>query len=92
MGLLQILTRLQQLAPDDIRGRIMSLNSICLNGAMPISTLTISTAIQIFGLKPIMAVCAATLAGVAFALWRRFTHKAFLPVTPILDMQTGTSI
>jgi MFS family permease len=90
MGLLQILTRLQQLAPDDIRGRIMSLNSICLNGAMPISTLTISTAIQFFGMKPIMAVCAVTLAGVAFALWRRYTHKAFLPAAPILDMQTGT--
>jgi MFS family permease len=90
MGLLQILTRLQQLSPDEIRGRIMSLNSICLNGAMPLATLAISTSIQFLGMKPVMAVCACLLATVAFLLWRRYTHKAFLPSPVLHELQTGT--
>ena len=91
MGLLQILTRLQQLAPDDIRGRVMSLNGIALNGAMPLSTLTISTAIQLFGMKPVMAACGCLLAIVTYSLWRRYTHKAFLPSEPMSEIQMGTS-
>ena len=91
MGLLQILTRLQQLAPDDIRGRVMSLNGIALNGAMPISTLTISTSIQVFGMKPVMAICGCLLAIVTFSLWQRYTHKAFLPSDSLPEIQMGTS-
>jgi MFS family permease len=79
-GLVQVQTRLQQLAPDDMRGRVLSVNGLAFNGVMPASTLTISAASTAFGIPVMLCVCAAALAAGSFALWRRFTWKAFVPV------------
>ncbi len=79
-GLVQVQTRLQQLAPDDMRGRVLSVNGLAFNGVMPASTLSISAASTVFGIPVMLCVCAAALAAGSFALWRRFTWKAFVPV------------
>lgn len=83
MGLIQIQTRLQQLAPDDMRGRVLSVNGLAFNGVMPIATLSISGASTALGLPIVLGGCGAALAMGSYAIWRRFTWKAFLPPEPI---------
>ena len=80
MGLIQVQTRLQQLAPDHMRGRVLSVNGLAFNGVMPFSTLSISAASMVLGLPIVIGGCALALAGGAFLVWRRFTWKAFAPV------------
>jgi MFS family permease len=79
MGLVQVQTRIQQLAPDHMRGRVLSVNGLAFNGVMPASTLTISSASTIFGIPIVMGVCAVALVLLITLLWRRFTWKAFVP-------------
>ena len=79
MGNSQIMTRLQQRAREEMRGRVMSLNSLAFNGVMPFSTLGISGLAQLFGLHIIMFFSALLLAAGAFYLWRRYVWKAFIP-------------
>jgi MFS family permease len=78
-GLIQVQTRLQQLAPDHMRGRVLSVNGLAFNGVMPASTLSISAASTAFGIPVMLGVCALALTAGSFALWRRFTWKAFVP-------------
>ncbi len=80
MGLVQIGTRMQQLAPDDIRGRVLSVNGLAFNGMMPFSTLTISAVSSLIGLNVVMLICGGGLAAGSMWLWRRYTWQAF--VTP----------
>lgn len=75
----QIATRLQQTAPEELRGRVMSLNSLAFNGVMPFSTLLISGLSQLIGQQIVMGASAALLAVFAFYLWRRYVSKAFMP-------------
>lgn len=84
MGLVQVQTRVQQLAPDDLRGRVMSVNGLAFNGVMPFSTFTVSTATTEFGAPITLAVCAVLLAICSAWLWRRFTWKAFVPSEPVV--------
>ncbi|HWV34675.1 MAG TPA: MFS transporter [Thermomicrobiales bacterium] len=79
MGLMQITTRVQQLAPEELRGRVLSINGLAFNGVMPFSTLTISAAAQAIGLPIVMGACSVLLAIGSLAIWRRYTWKAFLP-------------
>lgn len=79
MGNSQIMTRLQQTAREELRGRVMSLNSLAFNGVMPFSTLGISGLAQLFGLHIVMGASAGLLALGAIYLWRRYVWKAFLP-------------
>lgn len=75
----QISTRLQQTAPEELRGRVMSLNSLAFNGVMPFSTLLISGLAQVIGLHIVMGACAVLLAVFCFYLWKRYVSKAFIP-------------
>ncbi|MGC4108234.1 MAG: MFS transporter [Thermomicrobiales bacterium] len=84
MGLIQVQTRVQQLAPDDLRGRVMSVNGLAFNGVMPFSTLTISMAQQEFGAPVVLAVCAVGVAVASTWIWRRYTWKAFQAPEPIV--------
>jgi MFS family permease len=77
MGLIQVQTRLQQLAPDHMRGRVLSVNGLAFNGVMPFSTLSISGASMVFGLPIVIGGSALALAGGAFLIWQRYTWKAF---------------
>jgi hypothetical protein len=79
MGLIQVQTRIQQLAPDDMRGRVLSVNGLAFNGVMPIATLSVSGASILLGLPFVMGVCGVALAIGSWFLWRRFTWKAFVP-------------
>ena len=81
LGLIQIQTRLQQLAPDAMRGRVLSVNGLAFNGVMPASTLSMSTLATVFGQQVVLAGCAIAMLGVSTLLWRRYTWKAFQPET-----------
>lgn len=85
-GNTQIMTRLQQLAPDEMRGRVMSVNSLAFNGVMPFATLTVAGVSQVVGQPVVMAVSAAILVGSSAWLWRRFVWQAFRPVEPVAAM------
>ncbi|HLU37284.1 MAG TPA: MFS transporter, partial [Thermomicrobiales bacterium] len=54
----QLSTRLQQTAPDELRGRVMSLNMLAFNGVMPFSTLLVSALAEVFG-QPAILVASA---------------------------------
>jgi MFS family permease len=82
MGLLQVLTRLQQLATDEMRGRVMSLNGIALNGAMPLATFSSSLAVQEIGMRPVLLVAAAAFACTTYLVWKRYTVQAFAEMKP----------
>lgn len=79
MGNSQIMTRLQQTSPEELRGRIMSLISLAFNGVMPFSTLSLSALAQVIGLDIVIGLSAVLLALCGVYLWRRYVWKAFLP-------------
>jgi MFS family permease len=79
LGLIQIQTRLQQLAPDHMRGRVLSVNGLAFNGVMPASTLSISTLASSYGQHVVLAGCAAAMLVGSVLIWRRYTWKAFAP-------------
>ncbi len=79
MGLIQIQTRLQQLAPDDLRGRVLSVNGLAFNGVMPFATLSMSALSTVLGLQAVLGGCAILLAAGSALLWRRYTWMAFEP-------------
>jgi hypothetical protein len=81
-GNTQISTRLQQLAPDEMRGRVLSVNSLAFNGVMPFATIGISVLSQAIGQSSVMLICAALMVVFCFYLWRRFVWKAFVPAEP----------
>lgn len=80
-GNTQIQTRVQQLAPDELRGRVLSVNSLAFNGVMPFSTMAVAGASQVVGQHVVMAVCAGLLAVSTFLIWKRFAWKAFVPAS-----------
>lgn len=75
----QLATRLQQSAPDELRGRVMSLNMLAFNGVMPFSTLLVSALAEVFGQPLILVVSAALLGAGSYVIWKRMAHKAFIP-------------
>ncbi|MGI8483057.1 MAG: MFS transporter [Thermomicrobiales bacterium] len=80
MGLIQVQTRIQQLAPDELRGRVLSVNGLAFNGVMPLSTFTISTATTELGAPLVLGSCAVLTAICSAWIWRRYTWKAFVPL------------
>lgn len=83
-GNTQISTRVQQLAPDELRGRVLSVNSLAFNGVMPFATIGVSLLSEAIGQHIVMGGCAICLAVLSVTIWRRYTWKAFLPSsTPI---------
>ena len=75
----QIMTRLQQLAPDEIRGRVLSLNTLSFNGVMPFATILISLLSQVIGQHIVMGGSALLLGLSGLYLWRRYVWMAFEP-------------
>jgi MFS family permease len=75
----QLATRLQQSAPDALRGRVMSLNMLAFNGVMPFATLLVSALAEVFGQPAILVASAVLLGAGSWAIWRRWAHKAFIP-------------
>lgn len=85
----QITTRIQQLAPDDMRGRLLSINFLAFNGVMPFSTISISILSQIIGQKIVMGSCAVLVASGCYFIYKRFAWKAFLVPEPITANRTS---
>ncbi len=75
----QIQTRVQQIAPDELRGRVLSIVSLAFNGVMPFSTIIVSGSVELTGQPIVLAVCAALAAAGSWYLWRRFAWQAFEP-------------
>ena len=75
----QIQTRVQQIAPDDLRGRVLSIVGLAFNGVMPFSTIVVSGAAEVFGQPAVLAASAALTAVGSWWLWRRYASQAFLP-------------
>jgi len=78
-GNTQINARLQQLAPDDMRGRVLSVNSLAFNGVMPFATMGVSALSELVGQHVVIQACAICLAIGSFIIWRRYAWKAFVP-------------
>ena len=81
----QLATRLQQTAPEQLRGRVMSLVTLAFNGVMPFSTLFISFLAQTVG-QPQVLIGSGVLLGIGILiLWKRYIHKSFDPnIEPIV--------
>jgi len=77
-GNTQISTRVQQLAPDEMRGRVLSVNSLAFNGVMPFATMIVSLLAESIGQHIVMGACAVLLAIGSFLIWRRYAWKAFV--------------
>ena len=75
----QIQTRVQQLAPDDLRGRVLSIVGLAFNGVMPFSTIVVSGAAEVFGQPAVLGICAVLTALGSWWLWRRYAWQAFVP-------------
>lgn len=75
----QIQTRVQQIAPDDLRGRVLSIVSLAFNGVMPFATIIVSGTAEIFGQPLVLAVCSVLTALGSWYLWRRYAWQAFVP-------------
>ena len=89
-GNTQISTRLQQLAPDDMRGRVLSVNSLAFNGVMPFATMTIAGLSQVIGQSVVMMVSSVLLVGFCVLLWRRYVWQAFIPAETVIAPVTAT--
>lgn len=81
----QLATRLQQTAPEQLRGRVMSLVTLAFNGVMPFSTLVISALSQTVGQSQVLVGSGVLLAFGVLFLWKRYLHKSFDPdIEPIV--------
>ena len=78
----QVMTRLQQLAPDEMRGRVMSANSLAFNGIMPFATMAIALLSELIGQAQVMALCAVLVSIGSVLMWRRYIWQAFVPPHP----------
>lgn len=74
----QISTTLQSTAPDELRGRVMSLSGLAFNGVMPFATLLISALSGLLGQHIVMFGSAVLLACCHVYLWKRYVHKAYV--------------
>src|SRR5699024_3324726 len=81
----QLATRLQQTAPEQLRGRVMSLVTLAFNGVMPFSTLLISFLVQVIGQPQVLIGSGVLLSIGILVLWKRYIHKSFDPdIEPIV--------
>jgi len=79
----QVMTRLQQLAPDEMRGRVMSANSLAFNGMMPFATMAIALLSEVIGQHLVIGLCAVLVSIGSVLMWRRYVWQAFVPAQPV---------
>ena len=60
-----MLTTVQLLVADDMRGRVMSVYNVAFRGGMPMGSLVLGRLIPVFGLSPTVAVAGSALVGLA---------------------------
>jgi MFS family permease len=78
MGLISIVV--QEMVPDALRGRVMSLHTMMFMGVMPFSTLLVSGLAEWWGMRPELqgAAIGYAMAG-AFLIWRLLRRNAATP-------------
>ena len=84
MGNTQLASRLQQTAPEELRGRVMSLVTLAFNGVMPFSTLLISWLAGVWGQPTVLFISGVLLAIGIVVIWRRYVYKAFDPTIEMI--------
>jgi MFS family permease len=84
----QIQTRVQQISPDDLRGRVLSILSLAFNGVMPFATIIVAGAAELAGQPLVLAVSGVLSATGAWYLWRRYAWQAFVPPQALLPEPT----
>jgi MFS family permease len=87
-GNTQINTTLQQLAPDELRGRVLSVNGLAFNGVMPFATLGVAGLSQVVGQRAVMIACAVLMVVMCLWLWRRYVWQAYVPPAPVSSAET----
>jgi MFS family permease len=65
-------TIIQEVVPNQLRGRVMSLNSLTFVGIMPFASLFITGFADLIGLRNEMLVCAILYGAIGFSLFRAF--------------------
>jgi hypothetical protein len=93
LGMAQVATRVQQLAPDDLRGRIVSLYALAVTGTAPVAVLAVSVLAEVVGQAATLLVCgvgyAAGIAALDVAFLRvdpaRVTAEATPPASPVAE-------
>lgn len=75
----QLMTRVQQIAPEELRGRVLSIVGLAFNGVMPFATIIVSVLSQVVGQPIVMGLSGALLGLSGLYLWRRYVWQAFLP-------------
>jgi hypothetical protein len=81
IGMGQIQTRVQQLAPDAMRGRVMSIHGLAFTGVMPLAILLVSGLAQVIGQPATLLITA-----IGYALGAAFLYREFIRVAmPIAD-------
>lgn len=69
-------TLIQTLVPDSLRGRVMSIYSMCLVGVSPLGSLVAGAAAERFGVRTTLGVCAALVFVVALHFGRDLRRRA----------------
>ena len=72
LGMAQVSTRVQQLAPDELRGRITSIHALSFAGVTPFAVLLVSAQAEVVGLPTTLLVCAVGYALCGVVLFLRF--------------------
>lgn len=76
----QVQTRVQELAPDALRGRVMSIHGLAFTGVMPFAILLVSGTAELIGLPRTLLIAAALYLVIGVVLYRRFIrHPAVDP-------------
>jgi len=75
----QLMTRVQQIAPEELRGRVLSIVGLAFNGVMPFATIIVSVLSQVVGQPIVMGLSGVLLGLSGLYLWRRYVWQAFLP-------------
>ncbi len=65
---------LQSLVPDDLRGRVMALYTMCFIGVLPIGSLAAGGIAHVVGVQPVFLASGAVFAVIGFSLKRKLPY------------------
>ncbi len=90
LGMAQIATRVQQLAPDEMRGRIMSIYALAVTGTTPLAVLIVSALAEGVGQSTALLTCA-----IVYAIGSAVIIGGFLrteAAAPVPDVATAENL
>jgi hypothetical protein len=87
LGMAQIATRVQELAPDAMRGRVMSIHGLAFTGVMPFAVLLVSATAEGIGQPATLLSAAVAYALLAVILYALFVRRD----EPLPEPETQTA-